>query len=153
LLLLAVSALAENAKNSYLPGIDFSQYKTYSWANTQPHPNPDVDAEIKRVLDSQLAAKHLTKAADHPDLIVDYRVALSSEEKWPAFRYNEIEPGGDKPVIVHTGTLALNLRDPKRNQIVWWGHVESAVEPNSKKKSQILERAAKALLRQYPPSH
>jgi hypothetical protein len=46
-------ALGQNAKSSFLPGIDFSKYKSYQWVTQRPHPDPNVDAEIKESADRQ----------------------------------------------------------------------------------------------------
>ena len=46
-----------------MPGTDFTKYHTYKWITIEgaKHPNQIVDAQIKTAIDSQLAAKGLTK--------------------------------------------------------------------------------------------
>ncbi len=46
---------------------------------------PSVDAQIKQSIESQLAAKGLTKKNDAADLNVDYQTAITQQEKWQAY--------------------------------------------------------------------
>lgn len=71
-------ARGQDVRTNYLPGTDFSKYRTYSWADIPGGGRPDeiVETEIKQSIDSQLVAKGLTKvdsgtsdspnAADYP---------------------------------------------------------------------------------------
>ena len=56
-------AHGQGVRTNYLPGTDFSKYRTYSWVTISGSGRPDqiLDAEIKRSIDSQLVAKGLTK--------------------------------------------------------------------------------------------
>jgi hypothetical protein len=144
-------AFGQNVQSEYLPGIDFSKYHTYQWVTTRPHPNPKIDAEIKHSIDSQLTARGLTKTDNRADLAADYHVAISQQEKWPSFRYNELTP--DVPVTVYAGTLGIVIKDLVLNQIVWSGRASKAFDPSStpRNKQQILDKAVQALLRGFPP--
>src|SRR4030095_11041967 len=86
-LLCLVSAGAQEIRFNYLPGTDFSKYKTYKWVqvpNVQ-YPNQLVDTQIKQSIDNQLALKGLTKSEDNPDLYVCYQVAVNQEKQWNSF--------------------------------------------------------------------
>src|SRR5215469_16403415 len=64
LVLLAAGTLsAQDVKYNFMPGTDFSKYHTYKWVSIEgaSHPNQIMDAEIKQAVDTQLAAKGLTK--------------------------------------------------------------------------------------------
>jgi hypothetical protein len=66
LALLAGAALsAQNVTYNFMPGTDFAKYHTYKWVPIEggSHPNQIADAQIKSAVDSQLAAKGLTKTA------------------------------------------------------------------------------------------
>ena len=60
-LLLSMTGIlaAQDVKYNFMPGTDFSKYRTYKWVNIQEgaHPNQIVDAQIKQSADSQLASK------------------------------------------------------------------------------------------------
>jgi hypothetical protein len=147
------AALAQQVKSTYQPGIDFSKYRTYQWVETRPHPDPKVDAEIKRSIDSQLTAKGLTRTENKADLTLDYHVAMSQEEQWSTFRYNEIDTLNQTLVTVYGGTLGVDIRDSARNQVVWEGLATKAVDPGNsfETKKKILDKAVKQLLKGFPP--
>jgi hypothetical protein len=85
LCLLCCVTVAQTVRTTYAPGFDFSKYRTYRWVALEgQHPDPSVDAQIKQAIDSQLAAKGLTKRDDAADLNVDYQTAISQQESWQA---------------------------------------------------------------------
>src|SRR5437660_11519264 len=77
--LLCSVIFAQAIESSYLPGTDFSKIHTYKWVEVKgrQHPDPSKDAQIKQLIDSQLAAKGLAKTDDLADLSVDYQVAVA----------------------------------------------------------------------------
>ena len=76
-----------------MPGIDFSKFHTYKWVTVDgaKYPNQIVDAQIKQAIDSQLAAKGLTKVDNGP---ADLYISLSG--RGAAVRRNGMHtgPGG-----------------------------------------------------------
>src|ERR1700756_5211834 len=58
-----------------MPRTDFSKYRTYKWVNIgDAHPDQIMDAEIKQAVDSQLAAKGMSKTdSDNADLYIGSR--------------------------------------------------------------------------------
>jgi hypothetical protein len=59
LLTWCVAASAQDIKFNYMPGTDFSKYRTYKWVqipNVQ-YPNSIMDDQIKRAIDAQLATE------------------------------------------------------------------------------------------------
>ena len=77
---------AQTVRTSYQPGLDFSKFHTYRWVEIKGmHPDPNVDAQIKQSIDSQLAKKGLTKTNDEADLYVDYQVAISKAQRWQTY--------------------------------------------------------------------
>src|SRR5215471_17421028 len=88
MLLLCAPALAQDVKYNFMPGTDFSKFKTYKWVAIQSnvHPNQIVDQEIKQAVDSQLESKGLTKTdGDNADLYVGYQCAVEQEKQWDAY--------------------------------------------------------------------
>jgi hypothetical protein len=140
----------QTVSSNYLPGVDFSKYRTYSWAETAPHPDQNVDATIKALIDSQLQSKGLTKTDSKPDLSVAYRVAMTRREEWPKFRYNELSDGG--VITVYAGTLEFTMNDLALHQAVWSGRATKAVDPNATaaRKQKNLDKAIQQLLKSYP---
>jgi hypothetical protein len=151
-LIAATIAHGQTLTTSFLPGTDFSKYHTYQWVKVEPHPNPDVDAEIKRIVDMRLAAKGLTKTDNKPDLMIGYRVAGTEKEEWPYYRSNEIAHNTES-IIVVTGTLGIEMRDAARDQIVWTGTATKAVDPHAstRQKQGNLDKVIQKMLERYPP--
>ena len=155
--LLSSVLYGQSVKSSYVPGIDFSKYHTYKWIDIKgrQHPDSSKDAEIKKLIDSQLAAKGLTKTDDAADLSVDYQVAITKTEKWIAYEDWSSAALLDgripqrKKVTLQVGTLALDMYDTAAKKLVWTGTAEKTVEPNSVPKQQ--QKAVQALLNNFPP--
>ena len=75
-LLACTLAPAQEVTSNSMPGTDFSQ------------PNQIVDSQIKAAVDSQLAAKGLTKTdKDKADLYVGYQVSLDQQKTVERIRH------------------------------------------------------------------
>ena len=98
LALLAGTALsAQDVRYNFMPGTDFAKYHTYKWVPIEggSHPNQIADAQIKSSVDSQLAAKGLTKTdGDNADLLIGYQVAVDKEKQWNAYSMGGARFGG-----------------------------------------------------------
>jgi hypothetical protein len=158
--LLGCVTVAQVVRTSHTPGVDFSKYHTYKWVEVKgQHPDPSVDAQIKQSIDAQLAAKGLTKADDTADLNVDYQTAISKTQQWEAFEdWSDTTFGGQRfphqrQVTIELGTLVLDMYDATAKQLVWTGRAHKTLEPNSspKDRQKNLDKAAKALLADFPP--
>jgi len=159
----------QDVKTNYLPGTDFSKYRTYKWVNEiagQPviggHPDQILDAQIRQSIDSQLAAKGFTKVdSDKADLFVAYQVALGTEKQWTASGW------GDRPwgpgsgtamgtatsLTIAVGALVLHVYDPAAKQSVWIGLATQTLDPskNPKKNQKKLDKVMQKLLKDFPP--
>lgn len=79
---------AQDVRYNFMPGTDFSKFHTYKWVNIEggAHPNQIVDAQIKQSVDSQLAAKGLSKTDDDKaNLYIGYQTAVDREKQWNGF--------------------------------------------------------------------
>ena len=169
-LLLACCAVAaaQDIRFNFLPGTDFSKYKTYKWVkvpNAQ-YPNSILDQQIMQAIDTQLAAKGLSKTEDNPDLYVTYQVAVNQEKQW-----NSYSSGGDMwgwggwggwggmstttttSQTINIGTLSCDIYDVAQKKQVWRGDATktlgSGKDPN--KVSKNLNKAMAKLFKKYPP--
>jgi hypothetical protein len=162
------SALAQNIKYNFLPGTDFSKYKTYKWVrvpNAQ-YPNQLIDRQIMESIDSQLAKKGLTKTEDNPDLVVAYQAAVNQEKQW-----NSYSTGGDlwgygrwggwggmqttttTTSTINIGTLNLDIYDVAKKEQIWRGEASKTLGSGKdpKKVQKNLDKAMAKLLAKYPP--
>ncbi len=161
-LLLAACALApaQDVSTNSMPGVDFSKYHTYKWVTIEgaTYPNQIVDAQIKQSVDSQLAAKGLTKTdGDKADLLIGYQASISTEKQWNAYGTGGFRWGGGmasaQQSTIATGTLVLDMYDPATKQLVWTGRASKTLDPgaNQDKKQKNLDNAMKKLLKNFPP--
>jgi hypothetical protein len=159
-MLVCAVAPAQDVTTNSMPGADFSKYHTYKWVaiDGAVQPNQIVDAQIKQSIDSQMAAKGLTKTdSDKADLLIGYQVSLSQAKQWNAYGTGGIRWGGGmasaQQSTISTGTLVLDMYDPAGKQLVWTGRVSKTLDPgaNQDKKQKNLDKAVQKLMKNFPP--
>lgn len=145
---------------SHAPGLDFSRYHTYRWVESEgQHPDPTVDAQLKQLIDLQLAAKGLTKADGTADLNVSYQTAVSRTQTWEVYEdwtqtalMNQRVPQRKK-IIVDSGTLVIDMYDTVAKSLVWTGRATKILDPavSREDRQKNLDNAARKLLADFPP--
>src|SRR5215467_931644 len=160
-LLLRGPSLAQDVKYNFMPGTDFSKFKTYKWVPIQSNVHPDqiIDQQIKQAVDSQLASKGLTKTeSENADLYVGYQCAVNQEKQWNA--YNMGGPwrfgGGMAEATsstINVGTLAVDFYNPAAKQLVWRGTATKTLDPSKdpQKNQEKLNKSVAKLLKDFPP--
>jgi hypothetical protein len=152
---------AQDVTSNAMPGTDFSKYHTYKWVTIEgaSQPNQIVDAQIKASVDSQLAAKGLTKTSDdNANLFIGYQVSIDQQKQWNAYGMG----GGPRwgggmgtatSSVINIGTLVLDMYDPTTKQLVWTGRATKTLDSsaNQEKKQKNLDKAMQKLLKNYPP--
>jgi hypothetical protein len=135
LLLGAVSISAQKVSVGADPGVDVAKYKTYAWSSNRPSPNPVISQMIISAVDTQLAAKGLTKVETDPELTVvvfgstESDVQASNPSWAPAL--NSIQTGvvsGPQSFILTKGTLVIDLEDTKTKSSVWRGQATQTLD-------------------------
>ena len=177
LVLLACSVThAQDVKYNYRQGTDFSKYHTYKWVDTVDGTpaiggrlDQILDSEVKQSIDSQLAAKGLTKVdSGKADLLVGYQIALTQEKQWNASGSGwgggpwggwgpwgmESLSGTATSSTINVGTLVLGIYDAGAKQLVWMGAATKTVNPgnNQEKNRKTLDKATQKLLKDFPPN-
>ena len=154
------TARAQDVRYNYIPGTDFSKYKTYKWvrATDARYPDQILDEQIKQAIDSQLSLKGLTKTDDeNADLYVAYQLAINQETEWYAYGGPGWRLGGMASVTsstINIGTLVLDLYDVAAKQQVWRGDATKTLNPSKDplKNQKNLQKAMAKLLKNYPPA-
>jgi hypothetical protein len=169
--LLGTAALAQDVRYNFDPQADFSKYKTYRWAK---HPqSAGIDELTLGVLgsafDAELAKKGLSKAAgDNSDLVIVYQLAFRQEKEitsfdsgygyGPGWRGGWYGGGGggmstSTTSTIAIGSLALDMFDASKKNLIWRGTAQKAIEPKAKpdKQRKNAAKAAEKLLKNYPP--
>lgn len=159
-------ACGQDVITNYLPGSDFSKYRTYKWVTIGPSGAPDVilDTQIKQSIDSQLAAKGFTKVdGDKADLLVRYQVGVSKEKEWNAtgigdvFRWPSMSTATGSATAtsstIEVGTLVLDMYDSTAKELVWTGHATKTINPSKdpQKNQRNIDKAMQKLLKGFPP--
>jgi Domain of unknown function (DUF4136) len=152
---------AQDVTTNSMPGTDFTKYHTYKWVPIEGavQPNQIVDAQIKQSIDSQLAAKGLTKTdGDKADLFIGYQISIDQEKQWNAYGMGGGPRWGGgmataQQSTISTGTLVLDMYDPTTKQLVWTGRVSKTLDPsaNQGKKQKNLDKSMQKLLKNFPP--
>jgi hypothetical protein len=159
-LLACGGAAAQDVTTNSMPGTDFTKFHTYKWVTIQgaTYPNQIVDAQIKNSIDSQLAAKGLTKTdGDKADLYIGYQASVDKEKQWNAYGTGGLRWGGGmanaSSSTISVGTLVLDMYDPGTKQLVWTGRATKTIDPNAnqEKRQKNLDKAMQKLLKNYPP--
>lgn len=158
--LFGTSLFAQDVRYNFMPGTDFSKYHTYKWVGIEggAHPNQIMDAEIKQAVDSQLAAKGMTKTdGEKADLYVGYQIAVDKEKQWNAWGTGRGFGGGMGSATsstINVGSLVLDMYDPGSKQLVWTGNASKTIDPssNQEKNMKNLNKAMAKLLKHYPPT-
>jgi Domain of unknown function (DUF4136) len=152
---------SQDVKYNYLPGTNFSQYKTYKWVSIPggAHPDQITDTEIKQDIDAQLAQKGLTKTdADTADLAVAYQVAIDQEKQWNAWggglgglRFGGM--GSATSSTISNGTLVFDIYDVATKKQIWTGDATKTLNPSKdpQKNMANLQKGIAKLLKNYPP--
>jgi hypothetical protein len=159
-------AYGQDVITNYLPGTDFSKYRTFKWVMIGSSGAPDqiLDTQIKQSIDAQLTAKGLTKVdSDKADLLVGFQVAVTKERQWSAYGMGDgpFWPGMNTPMgsatatstTINIGTLLLDMYDPAAKQLVWTGHATKTINPSKdpQKNQRNIDKAMQKLLKDFPP--
>ena len=164
-LCMAAPVLAQDVSYNAMPGADFAKFKTYKWVAIDGAEKPDqiVDQQIKQAVDTQLAAKGLTKSTgDTADLLVGYQVAVNQEREWNSYGtgmgvgYGYRMGGGMTTATsstINIGTLGVDIYDSAVKQLVWRGSATKTLDTkvNPEKRQKNIDKAVTKLLKNYPP--
>jgi Domain of unknown function (DUF4136) len=168
LVLGATAAGAQDVTFNAMPNTDWAKFKSYKWVKIEGAQYPDdiTDAQIKSAIDTQLAAKGLTKTEGEADLYVGYQVAVDKEKEWTAYGMGGGPGWGWGPgygygggmttatsSTIHIGTLGLDMYDPAAKHLVWRGSASKTLDPKAKpeKRQKNLQKAMAKMLKNYPP--
>jgi hypothetical protein len=156
---------AQKTSHDYDPGVDFSRFRTYAWTEGKPAPEQFLHQRIVAAIESQLAAKGLTRSDTDPDLYVTYHAVMDVQRSITGFRTGTgIGPfgwgwGGGLDSInlnlneVPIGTLVIDVGDAAKHQLVWRGLAVKEIDFHAKpeKRDAGVVKAVAKILKNYPP--
>jgi len=170
--LLFTTASAEKIRVHYDKSINFAKYKTYGWAPVGAVAHPMLALDIVGAVDQEMAARGLTKVASNPDLLVQMYGAVDTEVSMtsnnpiynatggiPPFDPSMTSPGdslywdgyyGNSTVVVHPGTLIIDIIDAKAKKLIWRGMGSEAISSNPDKLMEEANSTISKLFKEYP---
>ncbi len=121
-------------------------------------------------IDAELARKGLSRTeAENADLLIGHQVAITQEKQFSSYSSDfGYGPGwgrgwgyygggstitSGQTSTIHIGTVALDMYDPARKQLVWRGAASKTLEPTAKpeKRQKNLQKGVSKLLKNFPP--
>ena len=173
LLIGAVSTGAQEIKYNFLPGTDFTKYRTYKWARAQnaQYPNQLLDGQIVQAIDAQLSLKGLQKSAgETADLVVVYQAAVNEEKQWNSYSTGDSMWGYGRwggwggygggmstttttSETIHIGSINVDIYDSAAKNQIWKGQATKTLGSGKDpaKVQRNLEKAMAKLFKKYPP--
>lgn len=130
------------------PGVNFSAYKTYSWAQASAPAggNPVMYQRIIDGFDGALAQKGYQKAQSGGDLSLI--LTIGAKEKTDVQSFGRF--GLQTSVYQYTeGQLSLDAFDTKTQQPVWHGQASQTIDPDKPNPSKVDAAVAK-MMAQFP---
>ena len=173
LLIGAVSAGAQEIKYNFLPGTDFTKYRTYRWSRVQnaQYPNQLLDNQIIQAIDAQLSLKGLQKSSgETADLVVVYQAAVNEEKQWNSYSSGDSMWGYGRwggwggygggmstttttSETIHIGSINVDIYDAAAKNQIWKGQATKTLGSGKDpaKVQRNLEKAMAKLFKKYPP--
>ena len=162
-MLLPALALAQKTSFDFDKTADFAKFKTYSLKDGTKVGDPLIDRRIVAAIETELAAKGLTKNDAKSDLAVVYHVAFDKQKDITAYNsgyggYGYRWGGGWGTTDVRVneilvGTLVIDMADTAKKEMVWRGmgvkEVDTQTSPEKRDKS--INSAVQKILKNYPP--
>jgi hypothetical protein len=166
------TAWAQDVRYNFDKDTDFSKFKTYKWVELKDAAkvNDLMDKDIKSAVDTELAAKGLTKVdGDDANLYIGYQGGVGTEKQYTSYNtgwgygpgwYGGGWYGGPSSSMttgststIYIGQLAVDMYDSAHKDLVWRGVASKTIDPKAKpdKQQKNLAKAMKKLFKNYPP--
>lgn len=166
-LLSACSGISTTA--DYDPAVDFTQYSTYTWLDTEGDDIDSItDSRIRSSIDGAMVARGFQKGPN-ADLAVGYQ-GTSAERR----SYNTVNTGwgggygwggygwggyGGMGMSTTTenvweeGTLIVGIFDVATKNLVWTGTATATIDPgrSPEERQKLIDDAVAKMLKDFPP--
>jgi hypothetical protein len=171
LLTIPALLLAQKVSYDYEKTANFAGFKTYAHKEGTKVGQSLIDDRIVAAIDTELAAKGLTKTESNPDIFVVYHVAFDKQKDISTFSSGS--GGGYGPYgwgwgggwaggmsttttqvrDILIGTLVIDVADAKKSQLAWRGMGVKEVNTQAKpeKRDKSISEAVKKIFKNYPP--
>jgi hypothetical protein len=156
--LLTTASFGQQVKTDYDRGVDFSQYKTYSWAKVET-PDPLWVDRIKNAVNQALTAKGWTQVDSGGDVSIVAMDITQNRQSLDTF-YNNFGGGwrwggfGESTTNVNTyqvGSLVLDMFDSKTKKLIWRGSATDTLSDKTEKNIKNLDKGVQKMFKDFPP--
>jgi hypothetical protein len=169
LVLAPALAFAQKVTYDYEKTANFAGFKTYALKDGTKVGQPLIDNRIVTAIETELAAKGLTKVDSNPDVYVVYHVAFDKQKDISTYSsgygggygaygwgWGGGWAGGSTTTQVRdilVGTLVIDMADAKKNQLVWRGMGVKEINTQAKpeKRDKSINEAVKKIFKNFPP--
>src|SRR5947209_5856262 len=163
MLLFAGKLSAQQVKTDYDRNANFTQYKTYSWAQVKTKDSLDVD-RIKSAVNAALAAKGWAQVDSGGDVSIIAIETTQNQQTLNTF-YDGFGGGwgwrrfggggfGEATTTTDTykvGTLVIDLFDATSKKLVWRGSASDTLSDKSEKNIKNLNKSVQKMFEHFPP--
>ena len=161
--------LAQKVSYDYEKTANFAAFKTYAHKDGTKVGQQLIDDRIVAAIETELAAKGLTKSESNPDLFVVYHIAFDKQKDISTYSsgygggygaygwgWGGGWAGGTSTTQVRDiliGTLVIDLADAKKGQLAWRGvgTKEVNTQTNPEKRDKSITNAVNKIFKNYPP--
>jgi hypothetical protein len=174
-LLTAGTAFAQKVSVDFDKDVDFSKYKTYSFASGTPTPVTLTNQRIEKAIEAQLAAKGLTRVESDADLTVVFHCAVTQQTQlnttslggwgWgPGWRRGWGWGGGwrggwgglggtaiTQVEQIPVGTLIVEIGDSANKKYIWRGTATKTISSKPDKNAKAIDGEVKKMFEKFPP--
>ena len=169
LLFAAAGSARDKISVAYAKGVNFTQFKTYAWAEHGAVAHPMLAADIVGAIDQELGARGLQKVTSNPDLIVQIYGSIDDDLTMysndpiyggtggiPPFDPSMTGPTfvgfyGNTTVTLHKGQMAVDLIDAKTRKLVWRALATDSVSAHDPEKLvEEVNGAISRMFKEYP---
>lgn len=162
LTVVAVAPTAAGITVDYARGIDYSEYRTFSWDEGTAATDPDSERLLRRVVTEQLLAEGLAEVESGGDLVVRTHVVVREEgrhdvdilgvaDRWTVSG-ESFASTGEYLREIDVGTVAVDLLDGHSELQVWRATATAVLRPEAAGASEKRVRKAVAkMFRKFPP--
>lgn len=157
MLLATATAFPREVTTDFDHHVDFSRYKTYSWAKVDT-PNPLWEQRIKEAVDKELQAKGLQEVPQGGDISI-MALGITREKQTLRTFYDGFDGWlwnsfGDATTTVDTykvGTLIIDMFDTSTKKLIWRGTASDVVSDKPEKNVKELEKSVSKMFEHFPP--
>lgn len=174
-LLAVATAFAGKVNVDFDKDADFSKYKTFAFAEGTPTPVTLTNQRIERAIETQLAARGLTKVESNADVTVVYHCAVTQKTQlnttslggwgwgpgwrrgwgwgggwrggWGGLGGNAITQVEQIPV----GTLIVDIGDSANQRYIWRGTASNTISSKPDKNAKAIDDEVKKMFEKFPP--